>query len=458
MPREADRRGLLSRLAEPGQRALRLPRPRLRRGAARLRAGRARAPADGRGWPAVEAIVITHFHLDHWGDLVPWVWGALYLKARDHALPRPHVWVPPTGRAQLERSASCSASPTCSIACSRSPSTSRGCRSWPRATRSRRRGCRTTRSTRTRLGSRRRPHARLSGDAGPAPRRRSGARSRPLPLRGDAGPRRPRRAAARASVARGGRGGVRGVGCARRCWSRIGRRSCRCRTTTCSRSTACDRVCRSRPDGPADRYSACPGGERRRSCSSSRAGRRRPGSRAMVLSKATDALDVRLGLGEELGGLLLLALAGSLPEVAITVSAAAGGHLGLAAGNLIGGIAVQTMVLLICDVVAGDIAAHVPRRRADAGARGAARDDRRLRGADGGAAEAVDRDRRSRQPGLGRDLRRLGHRALRDQPGAQGAALARLDAGEQAGPKAPPRVRCPTSRIRTRRTRPAASL
>ena len=55
------------------------------------------------GWPTLESIVITHFHLDHWGDLVPWVWGALYLKARDHVLPRPHLWVPPTGRAQLER-------------------------------------------------------------------------------------------------------------------------------------------------------------------------------------------------------------------------------------------------------------------------------------------------------------------------------------------------------------------
>ncbi len=28
------------------------------------------------GWPEVDAIAITHFHLDHWGDLVPWVWGA----------------------------------------------------------------------------------------------------------------------------------------------------------------------------------------------------------------------------------------------------------------------------------------------------------------------------------------------------------------------------------------------
>jgi cation:H+ antiporter len=74
----------------------------------------------------------------------------------------------------------------------------------------------------------------------------------------------------------------------------------------------------------------------------------------MVLSKATDCLDARLGLGEELGGLLLLALAGSLPELAITISAAASNHLDLAAGNLIGGIAVQTMVLLICDAFAGD--------------------------------------------------------------------------------------------------------
>jgi cation:H+ antiporter len=73
----------------------------------------------------------------------------------------------------------------------------------------------------------------------------------------------------------------------------------------------------------------------------------------ILLSKATDALDVRLGLGEELGGLLLLAVAGSLPEVAITVSAAASGNLGLAAGNLIGGIAMQTMVLLLCDLAVG---------------------------------------------------------------------------------------------------------
>ena len=73
----------------------------------------------------------------------------------------------------------------------------------------------------------------------------------------------------------------------------------------------------------------------------------------VLLSRTTDALDVRLGFGEELGGVILLAVAGSLPEVAITVSAAARGNLGLAAGNLIGGIAVQTLVLVVCDVAAG---------------------------------------------------------------------------------------------------------
>jgi cation:H+ antiporter len=73
----------------------------------------------------------------------------------------------------------------------------------------------------------------------------------------------------------------------------------------------------------------------------------------VALSKTTDALDARLGLGDELGGLILLSIAGSLPELAITVSAAAQGNLKLAAGNLIGGIAIQTMVLLICDVAVG---------------------------------------------------------------------------------------------------------
>ncbi len=72
----------------------------------------------------------------------------------------------------------------------------------------------------------------------------------------------------------------------------------------------------------------------------------------ILLSKATNALDIRLNLGEAMGGMVLLAIAGSLPELAITVSAAAAGNLGLVAGNLVGGIAVQTAVLVICDAFA----------------------------------------------------------------------------------------------------------
>jgi cation:H+ antiporter len=71
-----------------------------------------------------------------------------------------------------------------------------------------------------------------------------------------------------------------------------------------------------------------------------------------ALSKTTHVLDRRFGLGDALGGVVLLAIAGTLPEIAITVSAVSSGHLDLAAGNLIGGIAVQTLILVVCDAVA----------------------------------------------------------------------------------------------------------
>ncbi|GHG50170.1 hypothetical protein GCM10012320_18540 [Sinomonas cellulolyticus] len=67
------------------------------------------------------------------------------------------------------------------------------------------------------------------------------------------------------------------------------------------------------------------------------------------LSKQTDVLDARLHLGSALGGLILLALATNLPEIAITVSAAISGNLGVAVGNILGGIAVQTVVLVVLD-------------------------------------------------------------------------------------------------------------
>ena len=51
-------------------------------------------------WPDVDAIAITHFHLDHWGDLVPWVWGSFYL-ASNGPVPKPALWVQPGGAAFL---------------------------------------------------------------------------------------------------------------------------------------------------------------------------------------------------------------------------------------------------------------------------------------------------------------------------------------------------------------------
>ena len=67
------------------------------------------------------------------------------------------------------------------------------------------------------------------------------------------------------------------------------------------------------------------------------------------LSKQTDVLATRLHLGSALGGLLLLAVATNLPEIAITASAALSGNIGLAVGNILGGIAIQTVVLVALD-------------------------------------------------------------------------------------------------------------
>jgi ribonuclease BN (tRNA processing enzyme) len=50
-------------------------------------------------WPQVDAIVITHFHLDHWGDLVPWTFGAMFGPGRD--TPKPELWLPPGGLREL---------------------------------------------------------------------------------------------------------------------------------------------------------------------------------------------------------------------------------------------------------------------------------------------------------------------------------------------------------------------
>ena len=50
-------------------------------------------------WPAVDGVAISHFHLDHWGDLVPWIFGASFGPGRGRG--RPRLWLPPGGAGTL---------------------------------------------------------------------------------------------------------------------------------------------------------------------------------------------------------------------------------------------------------------------------------------------------------------------------------------------------------------------
>ena len=90
----------------------------------------------------------------------------------------------------------------------------------------------------------------------------------------------------------------------------------------------------------------------------------------IYLSNTTDVLSTRFGMGEALGGMILLALVTNLPEIAITVSAALSGHLEVAVGNILGGIALQTVVLVVLDLfgVGKAVLADLPGRLARAGA------------------------------------------------------------------------------------------
>ena len=53
---------------------------------------------------AVDAVAITHFHLDHWGDLVPWAWLNQY--GPDGQALRCSLWLPPQGIDELATFAS----------------------------------------------------------------------------------------------------------------------------------------------------------------------------------------------------------------------------------------------------------------------------------------------------------------------------------------------------------------
>jgi ribonuclease BN (tRNA processing enzyme) len=51
-------------------------------------------------WPDVHAIALTHWHLDHWGDIVPWVWGKTLGPGQE--LPKAELWIPPDGLGLLQ--------------------------------------------------------------------------------------------------------------------------------------------------------------------------------------------------------------------------------------------------------------------------------------------------------------------------------------------------------------------
>ncbi|MEO8819340.1 MAG: sodium:calcium antiporter [Ginsengibacter sp.] len=68
------------------------------------------------------------------------------------------------------------------------------------------------------------------------------------------------------------------------------------------------------------------------------------------LSKSTGFLSKHFGLGDAMGGMILLALVTNLPEMAIVVSASIKNNMALAVGDVLGGISMQTLVLVVLDV------------------------------------------------------------------------------------------------------------
>lgn len=67
------------------------------------------------------------------------------------------------------------------------------------------------------------------------------------------------------------------------------------------------------------------------------------------ITRSVDAINHHFKLGSAFGGLILLGISVSLPEVAITISGALHHDYGIIIGNLLGGIAIQTVVLVVFD-------------------------------------------------------------------------------------------------------------
>src|SRR5690606_20340586 len=66
-----------------------------------------------------------------------------------------------------------------------------------------------------------------------------------------------------------------------------------------------------------------------------------------------NAISIKTGIGQALIGMMLLAGITSLPEIGVTVTAAATDAVDLAVNNLFGSIAFQVVILAIVDVAIG---------------------------------------------------------------------------------------------------------
>ncbi len=81
-----------------------------------------------------------------------------------------------------------------------------------------------------------------------------------------------------------------------------------------------------------------------------------------ALARAADDLAEGFNLARSLVGLLLLAVATSLPEIATTLTGAARCASELVMGNLLGGVALQTAILAVADLWARSAISGYPRR------------------------------------------------------------------------------------------------
>lgn len=67
------------------------------------------------------------------------------------------------------------------------------------------------------------------------------------------------------------------------------------------------------------------------------------------LSDVVEYIDAEFGLGTAFGGTLILSIVTNLPEIAITITGSIQGNYDLVTGNLLGGIAMQSLLLVMYD-------------------------------------------------------------------------------------------------------------